>query len=47
MINFEDELEKFKPVLEVADVTNAVKNSDSDDVYSLLQSFKRSWEGNQ
>ncbi|MCL2573709.1 MAG: hypothetical protein FWE34_04055 [Defluviitaleaceae bacterium] len=37
MINFEEELKKFKPVLEVDDLQDRVGNNDVKDILELLQ----------
>ena len=39
MINFEDELKKFHPSLEIEDVENAVYNQDPTDMAELLVGF--------
>jgi hypothetical protein len=39
MINFEDELKKFHPSLEIEDVENAVYNQDPTDMADLLVGF--------
>lgn len=37
MINFDDELKKFKPSLETGDIDNAVAQSDLRDVADILE----------
>lgn len=37
MINFEEELKKFKPSLEVEDAEEAIQNKNLDDMTDVLQ----------
>lgn len=40
MLNFDEELKKFKPVLDVDDVENAIYGKDMVDVIDLLKEMK-------
>ena len=41
MLNFEEELKKFKPSLEVEDIENAVYQEDLSDMTDILREIKK------
>ena len=41
MLNFEEELKKFKPSLEVEDIENAVYQEDLSDMTDILREMKK------
>ena len=45
MINFEEELKKFKPSLEVEDTENAVLQDDEKDMVDLLVELMKEYRG--
>ena len=45
MIDFEEELKKFKPSLEIADTENAIMQDDEKDMVDLLVELMREYRG--
>lgn len=45
MINYEEELKKFKPCLDVDGVENAIYERDLTDIVDILQEMMKSEEG--
>jgi len=45
MIDFKEEVKKFKPVLEADDLERELENSDANDVVALLQYLTKKPEG--
>ena len=41
MLNYEEELKKFKPCLDVDEVEDAIYNKDFNDVIDLLQEMQK------
>ena len=46
MIDFEEELKKFKPSLEIGDTENAITKDDEKDMVDLLVELMREYRGN-
>ncbi len=47
MLNFEQELEKFKPLLEVDKIENKIQTEDMRDIIDLIKSELPSKDGNR
>ena len=45
MLNFEEELKKFKPSLEVEDIENAVYQEDLSDMTDILRKNRGDFDG--
>ena len=41
MINFEDEIKKYKPIMEVKEAEEAIKNRDLTDMVDILKEMTR------
>ena len=46
MIDFEEELKKFKPSLEIGDTENAIMKDDEKEMVDLLVELMREYRGN-
>ncbi len=46
MINFEEELKKFQPSLEVDQAEDAIYNNDSTDVTDIIRDMLKEMKGN-